>query len=180
MRKALVLGTLALSVAGSAFAAAPASAADTTVTFTAGTTGATVSILPSAAVVGVTVGNTVTGALTSVVTDLRVTAGSWTDTISSTAFNLVGATSPTGTATVPASAASIYNTSSVVTVPGTATVTDTHATALTALTLSGAGQTLLSATTTNANVVTIVSTLLIDVTGKATGAYSGTVTQTVA
>ena len=53
MRKALVLGTAALALAGSAFAAAPASAADTTVTFTAGTTGTTVSILPSAAVVGV-------------------------------------------------------------------------------------------------------------------------------
>ena len=180
MRKVLTLATAALA-AGAAFAATPASAADTTVTFTAGVTGSTLSIVPSPAVVGVTSGNTVTGLLSSVITDLRPTGGGWTDTISSTDFVLVGATDQTGANRVAASSAKVYSTSLTVAVPGTATVSDkgyvdsTHA-----LTLSNSGQALLTATTTNVNTTTVASTLLIDVTGKTTGLYTGTLTQTVA
>jgi hypothetical protein len=181
MRKPLVLGTLALAVAGSALAAVPASAAagDTTVTFTAGTTGSGVSILPSAAAAGVTVGNTVTATLTSVITDLRIAGGSWTSSVSSSNYTLVGATTPGTTGTVPAASAKIYNTSATVTVPGTATLTNTHVDNGSALTLSTTPQTLMSATTTNVNVTTVASTLVIDVTGKDTGAYTGTLNQTV-
>ena len=89
MRKVIALGTLALAVAGAAFAT-PASAVplggDTTVTFAVGTAGG-VSILPSPAVVALPSGNAVVGALTSVVTDLRLSGGGWTDTISSTNFS---------------------------------------------------------------------------------------------
>lgn len=178
MRKALTLGTLAVAVAGTAFAASPASAADTTVTFTAGTTGNTVSILPSAAVVGVTSGNTVTGTMTSVITDLRASSGSWTAAISSSDFALVGASSATGASLVPASSASIYNNSATVTVPGTAVPNNLHPSS-SPLSLSSSAQALLSATTTNVNVTTVVSTLNIDVTGKNSGAYAGTLTTTV-
>lgn len=177
MRKALALGTVAVA-AVSVFAAQPASAADTTVTFTAGTTGSTVSILPSAAVVGVTSGNTVTGTLTSVITDLRPAGGSWTAAVSSTNFGLVGATSQTGANLVNASAATFSNATPTVAVPGTATVTNA-APSGSPLTLSTSPQTFLSATTANVNVTTVVSTLTIDVTGKSTGLYSGTLTQTV-
>jgi hypothetical protein len=181
MRKAILLGTAALAVAGAAFAT-PASAVplggDTTVTFAVGTAGG-VSILPAPAVVALPSGNSEIGALTSVVTDLRVAGGGWTDTISSTDFALVGATSPSGTSLVPATAAKIYTTSATVAIPGTATITNLHTDLASALSLATTGQELLSATTTNANVTTLVSTLQIDVTGKAVGAYTGTITQTV-
>ncbi len=178
MRKVLTLATIALA-AGAAFAAAPASAADTTVTFTAGVTGSTLSIVPSPAVVGVTAGNTVTGLMTSTITDIRPTGGSWTDTISSTDFVLTGATDQTGANRVPATAASIYNTAVTVAVPGTATVTNNYSTSGTALGLANTGKTLVTATTTNVNTTTLASTILIDVTGKTTGLYTGTITQTV-
>jgi len=179
MRKALTLGTLVLAVAGSAFAAAPASAADTTVTFTAGTSGTTVSILPSAAVVGVTVGNTVTGVMTATITDLRVAGGSWATSISSTDFALVGAASQTGASLVPATSAKVWNTAVTVAVPGTATVTNSFAALSSARTLSNTAQPLVSATTTNVNTTVLAQSLQIDVTGKNTGAYTGTITQTV-
>lgn len=179
MRKALVLGTLTVAVAGSALASAPAQAADTTVTFTAGVTGSTVSILPSVAVVGVTSGSTVTGTMTAVITDLRVAGGSWSSTVSSTDFGLVGVASPSGTSLVPASSAKIWNTAATVSVPGTATVTNSHLDLASALSLSNSSQALVSATTANVNVTTLAQTVQIDVAGKATGAYTGTITQTV-
>ena len=178
MRKPVVLGALAVALAGAAVAAVPASAADTTVTFTAGAVGNTVSILPSAAMVGVTTGNSVSGTMTSVVTDTRVAGLTWTDAISSTDFVLAGATSQTGANHVPAASALITNATPTVSIPGTATVSNTHA-AGSPLTLSNSPQTLLSATTANYNVVTFVSTVLIDVTGKSLGLYTGTITQTV-
>lgn len=182
-RSALALGTASVAAAG-AFFAAPASAAalpgvgDTTVTFAVGTPGG-LSILPPPAVVGVPVGSTVTGVMTSVVTDLRLAGGGWTDSISSSGFNLVGATSPSGDSAIPASSAKIYTTSASVAVPGTATITNVHTDLASALSLSTDAQELLHATTSNVNVTTLVSTLSIDTTGKAVGAYSGTVTQTV-
>jgi hypothetical protein len=183
MRKALALGTLALAVAGSAFAT-PASAvplpvgADTTVTFAVGTAGG-LTILPTPLVAALPSGDAVVGVLTSVVTDLRLTGGGWTDTISSTDFALVGATEPAGTSLVPASSAKIYTTSAQVAIPGTATITNLHPDLDTALSLATTGQELVSATTSNVNVTTLISTLQIDVAGKETGAYTGTITQTV-
>lgn len=178
MRKALALGTLALAVAGSAFAATPATAADTTVTFTAGTPGG-LSILPAAATVGVPVGNTVTATVATVITDLRVTSGTWAASAYASNFNLVGATTPSGTSQVPAANAKLYATSVTVAVPGTASVTNSHTDSASALVLSTTGQGFVTAATTNANVTTLAETLEIDVTGKALGAYSGTLSQTV-
>lgn len=183
MRKALALGTLSLAAAGAVFAT-PASAValpgvgDTTVTFAVGTPGG-LSILPPPLVAGVPVGSTVTGVMTSVVTDLRLAGGGWTDTISASNFDLVGAASPSGTSSIPASAAKIYTTSASVAIPGTATITNVHSDLLSALSLDTTGQELLHATTSNINVTTLVSTFSIDTAGKALGAYSGTITQTV-
>ena len=64
-------------------------------------------------------------------------------------------------------------------IPGTATITNAHPDLASALSLATSGQELVSAVTTNANVTTLLSTVQIDVTGKAVGAYSGTITQTV-
>ena len=181
MRKALVLGSVALAVAGTAFAAAPASAdtASTTVTFSTAST-SLLTILPAAAAAGTTSGSTVTATFATVVTDTRTAAGNWTDVVSSSAYNLVGASSPTGTATVPASSAKIWTGTAVVTVPGTATTNlQGHIDAASALALTGTAQTLTTAATTNANIVTLNQNLQIDVTGKAVGAYTGTLTQTV-
>ncbi|MCU1587398.1 MAG: hypothetical protein JWN31_891 [Frankiales bacterium] len=183
MRKALALGTLSLAAAG-AVLATPASAlplpglGDTTVTFVAGTPGG-LSILPPPLVVGVPLGNNVTGVMTSVVTDLRLAGGGWTDTVSSSNFNLVGALDPAGDSSIPASAVKMYTTSASVAIPGTATVSNVHTALDSALSLSNTGQELLHATTSNINVTTLLSTFSIDTTGKSLGAYSGTITQTV-
>lgn len=179
MRKALVLGTVTASALAVALTVSPARAADTIVTFTVGTTGSTVSISPGAFVPGVGGTNYVDGTIVSVVTDLRTTAGSWTDTVSSTNFSLVGATSPSGTSLIPAASAKIWTPTTVVTIPGTATVSNSHTDLASARTLSTSAATLLSATTANANVTTLTSNLRIDTTGKVTGAYTGTLTQTV-
>lgn len=181
MRKALVLGATAVTVLGLALTAAPASAAagDTLITFTVGTTGSTVSISPGVFVPGAGSATTADGTIVSVVTDLRTSAGSWTDTVSSTDFSLVGASSPSGTALIPATSAKIWTPTTVVTIPGTATISNSHTALGSALTLANSAATLLSATTANVNVATLTSNLQIDTTGKATGVYTGTITQTV-
>lgn len=182
-RRAVAVGVLALTLGGASLAT-PASAAlldsgDTTVTFTVGVVGG-VSILPSPAVVGLPSGsNAITGALTTVVTDLRVDGGSWTDTVTTEGFSLVGATSPGSDAVVPPSKAKMWTTSANVSIPGTATIENLYTDADNALTLSSTGAELVSATTTNVNVTTLLSSILIDVTGKQTGAYTGTITQSV-
>jgi hypothetical protein len=181
MRKTLVLGSVAVVVVGLGLAAAPANAAagDTLVTFTVGVTGSTVSIAPGVYVPGTGTATSADGTIVSVVTDLRTSAGSWTDAVSSTDYSLVGATSPTGTALIPATSAKMWTTTAAVTIPGTATINNTHTALGSALTLANSAATLLSATTANANVATLTSSLWVDTTGKATGAYTGTVTQTV-
>lgn len=180
MRKALVLGTVTASALAVALTASPARAAgETIVTFTVGTTGSTVSISPGLFVPGAGGSNYVDGTIVSVVTDLRTTAGSWTDAVSSTNFSLVGATSPSGTSLISAASAKIWTPTAVVTIPGTATISNSHTDLGSALTLSTSAATLLSATTANVNVATLTSNLQVDTTGKATGAYTGTLTQTV-
>lgn len=182
-RRAIALGAIAVAVSSVALAG-PASAVvadsgDTTVTFTVGVVGG-LSVAPAPAVVGLPSGsNAITGSLATVVTDLRVDGGAWTDTVSTDGFTLVGATQPGPDAVVAPSAAKMWTTSATVSVPGTATVENLYTDADHALTLSSAGSELISATTTNVNVTTLVSNLLIDVTGKQTGAYAGTITQSV-
>lgn len=181
MRPSLAVVTLPALLLGLVLTTGPAQAAagDTVISFTVGTTGSTVSIAPGAYVPGTGSATTAAGSIVSVVTDLRTTAGSWTDTVSSTDFTLVGASSPTGTALIPATSAKIWTPTTVVTIPGTATISNTHTALASALTLSNTPAPLLSATTTNANTATLTSNLQIDTTGKATGVFTGTVTQTV-
>lgn len=181
MRKALVLGSVAAGALVLALAATPASAGsgDTLVSFTVGTTGTTVSISPGAYVAGVGGSNYVTGTIASTITDLRTTAGSWTDTVSSTDYSLVGATSPTGTALIPAGSARMWTSAAVVAVPGTATISNSYTSFAASLALANTAAPLLSATTTNTNTTAVTSNVQIDTTGKATGAFTGTITQTV-
>jgi hypothetical protein len=180
--RALSLATVAVALGGVAFAA-PASAVplvggDTTVTFTVGVVGG-VSILPAPVAVGLPSGDAVTGTIASVVTDLRIAGGSWTNTVSSTDFALVGATAAAGDALIPASSAKMWTTQATVAIPGTATIENLYTSADDALTLSTAGAELVSATTSNINVTALLSSFSIDVSDKAMGAYVGTITQTV-
>jgi hypothetical protein len=181
MRKTLLLGSVAAVAIGLTLTAVPANAAagDTLVTFSVGVVGSTVSISPGVYVPGVGSANAVDGTIVSVVTDLRTTAGSWTDSVSSTDYTLVGATTPTGTALIGAASAKMWTPTAVVTIPGTAVVTNTHTALGSALTLANSTAPLLSAVTANANITTLTSNLQIDTTGKATGVFTGTVTQTV-
>ncbi|MGZ6804404.1 MAG: hypothetical protein ACXVFU_15270 [Nocardioidaceae bacterium] len=181
MRKALVLGSVAAGALVLALTATPASAGsgDTLVSFTVGTTGTTVSISPGAYVAGVGGSNYVTGTIASTITDLRTTAGSWTDTVSSTDYSLVGATSPTGTALIPASSARMWTSAAVVAVPGTATISNSYTSFAASLALANTAAPLLSATTANTNTTAVTSNVQIDTTGKATGVFTGTITQTV-
>lgn len=182
-RRALALGVIGFALAGISLAPPAAAVADsgsTTVTFTAGVTGG-LTILPTPAAVGVGAGNSVTGVIGGVITDLRVGGGTWTDTVTASSFDLVGATAPSvsdGTR-APATAVSMWTTSATVAIPGTATITNNYPDAANALTLSGTGDELVSAVTSNVNVTTLVGGFTIDVTGLQTGAYLGTITQTV-
>ena len=181
MRKTLLLGSVAAMAFGLTLTAAPAQAlggGDTLVSFTVGTVGG-VSISPGLYVPGAAGTNTVNGTVASVVTDLRTGSNSWTDTVSTTDFTLVGATTPTGTALIPAASAKLWTPTALVSVPGTATITNDHATSGTALALSTTAATLLSAATTNVNVTALTHNLQIDTTGKASGLFTGTLTQTV-
>jgi len=180
MRKALVLGSVAAMAFGLALTAVPANAAagDTLVTFTVGTPGG-LSVAPGVYVPGVGGTNTVDGTVVSIVTDLRGTTAGWTDTVSSTDFSLVGVATPSGTSLIAATSAKIWTPTTVVTIPGTATITNTHTALGSALTLSNSAATLLSAATANVNVSTLTSNLEVDTTGKATGVFTGTLTQTV-
>ena len=181
MRKTLVVGSVAALAVGLALTSTPAQAAagDTVVSFTVGTVGG-VSVSPGVYVpTNVAGANPVTGTVVSIVTDLRTGTNSWTDAVSSTDFSLVGATTPSGTALIPVASAKLWTPTTVVTIPGTATISNTHATLPNALTLSATSATLLTAATTNVNTTTLTHNLQIDTTGKATGLFTGTVTQTV-
>ena len=181
MRKTLVFGSVAATALGLALTAAPANAGtgDTVVTFNVGTVGSTVSIVAGPYVPGTGATDVIDGTITSIVTDLRTGGGSWTDAVSSTNFNLVGATTPAGTSQIPVANAKIWTPTTTVAILGTSTVTNTHSALVSALTLGTSAVTLVSATTTNVNTVTLVSNLQIDTAGKASGQYTGTITQTV-
>lgn len=185
MRKSLALAVATVSALGVGAlvptAANAAGSSNQTVTFTVGTPG----LLTIANAVGTTVlsgTTTMSGAIPlTTVTDTRTSAGNWTVSASSSDFTLVGvAVSPASTIT--ASHATLETNTPTVAVPGTATVTDSHDTTTsgTPLALSTTAATLMTAATTNANIVTYNATVKVDTTGAANGLYTGTVTQSVA
>jgi hypothetical protein len=184
VRRRRALSAAAL-VAGAAGAALPAPGADAATALTGTLAAGTLSItVPTSANLGSatvsSTGTSVSGHLgTTTVNDSRGSLAGWTVTISAT--NLSDGATPTPH-TIAASKMKVYiavgdgpTLTSGVAVPVTA-----YSTALTALTLSTSGQTLLSATTTGSNVVTYNPTVSVAVGGGAiAGTYTGTITQTV-
>ncbi|MCU1595792.1 MAG: hypothetical protein JWO12_3184 [Frankiales bacterium] len=186
MRKALVLGSVAAMAFGLALAA-PAGAAtgDTVVTFTVGSTVPSVAVVGGVWTPGTGTSTTAVGTIVgTVITDTRIpavtTTGNWTDVVSASSFDMVGVTTPAvadGTRIAPSSA-TIWSDDPVVTIPGTATVTNDHPSS-TPLTLASTTATLLHASTKNPNISTFTSHVSINTSAAATGAFLGTITQTV-
>ena len=185
MRKALVLGTAALSLAGLAATAAPASAVDVTTTFTVAA--GTLSIASAAATANLgsstaaLTGTTVTGTMPKVtVTDSRGSLAGWNSSVASTAFT---ATVGTTTQTIAASKAKAYivptNGPTLTSAALSAVPTTTAVDAATGLTL-GAAHVFVTATTTASNTVEYIPTVQVTIDGNVLAAtYSGTISHTV-
>ena len=176
MRKALVV-TAAAAAAAVGVVSQPASAADTLVSLPVGLSSTTLSIAAPAAVV--TPGDPAAAAIATTVTDLRLTGTGWTVAISSTDLVLAGATTPGADGTIGAGTISAYTGDVNPTVPGVATISGEY-TSDAPLTLSTSAQSFLAATArNNVNTAIYTATLSIPTTGKTTGVYTGTVTQSV-
>ncbi len=180
MRKAVV----ATAVVGAAAAAAllagqPAQAQSVTFSLTAGSLSITepgTATLTPGALSGV-LGSSFTGQLGSTtVTDQRGGVAGWATTIAqTTAFS-------NGTTTIPVGNTKAYVTGLIVPTSGVATVTSgLYVSQATGLTLSGTGQTFVSATAVLGNNTTSFNpTIAVTVPSDATaGNYSGVITQTV-
>ena len=189
-RFTIAAGTLALAVAGSVLAAAPANAQGVTFTLTAGglsiaEPSAPANLTAAGGLAGIT-GTTVSGALgETVVTDNRAGVAGWASKITgTTAFSNTNTTIPVSAAKAFVAGGLASNVpGSSITKTGTVLATaGTYLDAATGLALSGSPQSLVTATAVvGNNTVTFNPSLSIAVPGDATaGAYSGVVTQTVA
>src|SRR4051812_4757171 len=183
MRKSLALAVATVSALGVGAlvptAANAAGSSSQTVTFTVGTPGL-LTIANAAGATVLTGTTTMSGTIPlTTVTDTRSSAGNWTVSASSSDFTLIGVAVSPGS-TITASHATLQTDTPVVALPGTATVTDSHDTSGTPLALTTTAATLMTAATTNANIVTYNATVRVDTTGAANGLYTGTVTQSVA
>lgn len=180
-RLTVAAGTAALALAGSVFAAAPASAQSVTFTLAGGSlsiaepTGAAV-LTPASGLAGLT-GTTVAGSLgNTVVTDNRAGIVGW-------AAKITGTTAFTnGNTTIPVTAAKAYVPSTITTTGTVLATAGTYVDAATGLALSSAAQNLVTATAVvGNNTAAFNPSLSITIPGDATaGAYTGAVTQTVA
>ncbi|MBW3641043.1 MAG: hypothetical protein KY451_14550 [Actinobacteria bacterium] len=181
MRKALALGTVALSLAGLAAAAAPASAADVTATFTVAAGTLSIATAATSANLGTATtsltGTTVTGTLPKVtVTDNRGSTLGWNSSVASTAFT-------SGALTIAASKAKAYivptNGPTLTSAALSAVPSTTAIDAATGLTL-GAAQVFVTATTTASNSVDYTPTVQVTIDSTVAAAtYSGTISHTV-
>jgi hypothetical protein len=179
-RFSIAVGTVALAVAGSVLAAAPANAQNVTFTLAGGALSvsepsADAALTPAAGLAGLT-GTTASGSLGStVVTDNRAGIAGWTSKITgTTAFT-------NGNTTIPVTAAKAF-VPGVVSTTGTVLATaGTYLSAATGLALTSSAQTLVTATAVvGNNTATFNPSLSITIPGDATaGAYTGVVTQTV-
>ncbi|WP_354637095.1 hypothetical protein [Kitasatospora camelliae] len=172
-----VAAAAAMVVAGAGLAgAAPG---DTTVTFSVSGGSLAITVPTSAGLGSALPGNSVSSQLGNVtVTDTRaLLSAAWTASVTSTSFTTGGATAPE---TIPASAASYWSGTASATT-GTGTFTPGQATAgqAQALTTSRTAYTLTSGT--GNNTATWNPTLIVAIPGGAVnGAYTGTVTHSVA
>ncbi len=199
MRKVLALGAAAAALVSVGAAASPASACalvagvdpcsgTTTVALNSGIISGALSLTATPAATLAGTSSLASGPLgLTTISDLRgdatlATPSSWTFSMKSTDFTLVGATSPNASETVTADKASVYLTTvPLAAILGTVTYSSYPTTTGTALALNAdhSAKTVFSAVTHNLNTTTFIPTLQVDTTGKAAGLYTGTVTQSV-
>lgn len=191
MRKLIALA--AASVTALALAAVPASAEDTTVTFTVAAGLLTLDNVdadatddgnvPLGSQTSSLLGTTISGLLgTTTISDNRASLAGWTVSVAGTNFVSDQGTplDATDDRTIDVSKGKLYNTVPVV-VEGVAVVTSTHLDATTAKVLATTAASYMTATTTGSNKVTYDPTLHVTIDSTViAGTYSGTVTQTVA
>jgi hypothetical protein len=179
MRKALLVGTVALAAAGLSLTGAPAEA--TSVTFTLG--GGTLSVAQPSGTAALTggalsglVGTALTGSLGSTtVNDTRGGVTGWTSTIAQTTAL------SNGTTTIPVGNTKAWVSGAIVPT-GVAVVTSgTYVSQATGLTLSGSAQSFVTATAVvGVNSATFNPQIAVTIPSDATaGDYSGVITQTV-
>jgi len=171
MRKALTLGTVALSALALAATAAPAQAATGTTTVALTVLDGTLAIVTTPAALGASSSIIGTGRQISAplglttITDTRAASTGWSLSASTTAFTV-------GSASIPASAAKFSLSEAPLNVLGANTYSST-----TTPNSSGA---LTTATASGINTATLLPVLTVDVPNSAaTGVYAGTVTQSV-
>lgn len=175
MRKALALGTTALTLAGFAATAQPARAVDGTTTVALTVVDGVLAITTTPAAAGVNsqvvgTGRTFTAPLgLTTVTDTRATSTGWTLSASTTAFTL--STDPA--VTIPANAATF----SLLAAPTNTVGSNTYSNTATTTPSTGA---LTTATAAGINAATMTPVLHVAVPdAAAAGLYTGTVTQSV-
>jgi hypothetical protein len=179
MRKALIVGTVALAAAGVALTGSPAQATSVTFTLTGGSLAVT---QPSATAtltgggIASIAGTALTGALGSTtVNDTRGGVTGWTSTIAQTTAL------SNGTTTIPVGNTKAW-VAGAITPTGVAVVTSgTYVSQLTGLALTGSAQNFVTATAVvGVNSATFNPQIAVTVPSDATvGDYSGVITQTV-
>lgn len=183
MRKALLVGTVALAAAGLGLTSSPAQATSVTFSLTGGSLAVT---QPSATAtltgggIGAIAGTALTGALgTTTVNDTRGGITGWTSTIAQTTAlsNGTGA----GTTTIPVGNTKAWVAGAIVPT-GVAVVTSgTYVDQTTGLALTGTAQNFVTATAVvGVNSASFDPQIAVTVPSNATaGTYSGVITQTV-
>lgn len=177
MRKALALGTVALSFAGLAVTAAPAQAVDGTTTVALTVVDGTLAIVTAPAGAAATsslvgTSRTVTSNLgLTTITDTRAASTGWTLSATTTDFTRAAA-GLVPAATIAASNAKFSLTAPPTTLLGSATYTTT--------TQPSSSGTLAVSSASGVNTATMTPVLTVAVPNSAgTGLYTGTVTQSV-
>lgn len=182
MRARLILAasTAALALAGSVFAAVPASAS-TGVTFTVNAGALTITEPAGPASLGsvtsTPAGTTTSGSLGSTtINDARGSLAGWSLSVASTDF-----TTSAPVHTIAAGQAVMYLPTPATVTAGVAVVTNTHVAAGTGLGLANSAAAFMTAVTTGSNTVTYNPTIQVTLASTVVaGTYTGTVTQTVA
>lgn len=179
MRKALIVGTVALATAGLALTGSPAQATSVTFTLTGGSLAVTQPSSPAALTgggVAAVAGTALTGALgNTTVNDTRGGVTGWTSTIAQTTAL------SNGTTTIPVGNTSAWVAGAIVPT-GVAVVTSgTYVSQLTGLALTGTAQNFVTATAVvGVNSATFNPQIAVTIPSNATvGDYSGVITQTV-
>ena len=178
----LVVGIFAAFTLATVGGLAPSASAGTTGTFTLTAGSLTITEPTGTAnnlgtLTATPVSTTTSGSLgTTTITDDRASLAGWTLSMAGTSFT----TTTTGATAIPAGNAVAYLTTPPTVVSGTTVVTNSHLLPASGLAL-GAAAAFMTATTTGSNQVTYNPSVQVTIpTTALAGAYTGTITQTVA